>query len=52
MLINTDQKMFGGKGCVKNRVYVATKGKAHGKDYSIKLNLPKFSGAYLIENNK
>ena len=52
VLINTDQKMYGGKGIVKKRVYTAKKESAHGKEYSIKLHLPKFSGAYLIEKDK
>ncbi len=52
VLINTDQKMYGGKGIVKKRLYTAKKESAHGKEYSIKLHLPKFSGAYLIENDK
>ncbi len=51
MLISTDQKSYGGKGIVKKRIYTAKKESAHGKDFSIKIHLPKFSGAYFIENN-
>ncbi len=51
MLINTDQKPYGGKGAFRKRVYHTKKVSAHGKDYSIKVYLPRFSGAYLIEKN-
>ena len=51
ILISTDQIKYGGTGLIKNKVYTATKNSAHKRDYSIKLNLPKFSGAYLIEYN-
>ena len=36
MIICTDLKMYGGKGLVKKRNFIAKKEKAHGKNYSIK----------------
>ncbi len=51
LIINSDQKAYGGKGQCKKRVFVAKKESAHGRDYSIKIDLPKFSGAYFIQKN-
>ncbi len=49
MIICTDQKIFGGKGLVKNKIYTTRRQKAHQREYSIKLNLPRFTGAYFVE---
>lgn len=51
LIISSDQKTYGGKGQSKKRVFVAEKESAHGRDYSIKINLPKYSGAYFMQNN-
>lgn len=52
VLISSDEKRYGGQGLLIKKKYTATKKYAHGKEYSITLHLPKFSGVYLIEDNK
>ena len=49
LLFNSDCVSFGGLGRVKSKVYKTAKKQAHGKDFSICLNLPKFTGVYFIK---
>ena len=52
VLISSDEKRFGGQGSLGKKRYSTAKKYAHGKENSIKLHLPKFSGVYLVEDNK
>ncbi|MBO5927237.1 MAG: 1,4-alpha-glucan branching protein GlgB [Clostridia bacterium] len=47
IVLCTDDKRFGGQGIITNKKLKASKKTVHGKDYSIKLNLPPFSAVYL-----
>ncbi len=49
LLISSDEKKYGGTGVLKRKTYKSAKKTAHNKEYSIKINLPKFSGAYFIK---
>ncbi len=49
LLINSDAKKYGGRGILKGRTFKSVKKTAHGKDNSIKFNLPAFSGIYFIK---
>ncbi len=51
LIIDSDQKAFGGQGQNNKRVFNAKNESAHGREYSIKINLPKFSGAYFLQIN-
>jgi 1,4-alpha-glucan branching enzyme len=49
LLISSDEKKYGGQGRTRRKNYKAVKVSAHGKDFSILINLPRFSGAYFIK---
>ena len=50
VLFNTDAVKFGGRGIERKRVYDTKKAFSHGKEYSIRFNLPKLTCVYLIKN--
>ncbi len=45
---NTDDKKFGGEGKIAKKTLTASKTPSHGKEYSISLDVPKFSCIYLV----
>ena len=49
LLINTDDEKFGGNSVLKHTKFKSTDKSAHGKQASIMLDLPKFTGIYLIK---
>ena len=49
LLIASDEKKYGGTGVLERKQYKSAKKTAHNKEYSIKINLPKLSGAYFIK---
>ena len=49
LLICSDEIQFGGTNTLKRKQYKTTKQYAHGKNSSISIDLPKFSGAYFIK---
>ena len=49
LLISSDAKKYGGRGILKGRTFKSVKKSAHGKDNSIRFNLPAFSGIYFIK---
>lgn len=49
MVFNTDSVRYGGSGKLKKRVFVTTKTPSHGKEYSIRFDLPKLSCVYLTK---
>ena len=51
LLISSDQKIFGGHGKLKLVKSTTVKKCAHNNENSIVINLPRLSGAYLIEND-
>ena len=51
ILLNTDSSRYGGRGVLKKGEFRAAKKTAHGKDYSIVFDLPKFTGIYFIKVN-
>ena len=51
ILISSDQKRFGGEGKLKLKQTITVRKCAHNSEYSIRLDLPKLSGAYLIEKD-
>lgn len=46
LLLNSDDKKFGGKGLIRKKLFNTTKKSAHGKQNSIQLNLPPFTALY------
>ena len=51
MIFNSDALRFGGSGRVKKYIYTTTKSYSHGKEYSIKFDLPKLTCVYLKKIN-
>ena len=51
MILCTDDKKFGGRGLVRRKTVKTAKKQAHGKDNSILLTLPRFTGIYLVKTN-
>jgi 1,4-alpha-glucan branching enzyme len=49
VLFNSNRTIFGGTGAFKNRVLKTKKTYSHGKEYSIKFDLPKLTCVYLIK---
>ncbi len=49
IVLNSDEIKYGGRGLNKKKTIKSVKKKAHGKDNSIRFNLPKFSGIYFIK---
>lgn len=52
ILLNSDSKEFGGSGTVKGKTFKAVKKSAHDSKYSIKFDLPRFTGIYFIKENE
>lgn len=46
LLLNSDDKKFGGNGLVKGKTFKTVKKKAHGRNQSFSVYLPKFTGLY------
>ena len=51
VIINSDDKKFGGAGSFTKKKLSATKKSAHGREYSISINLPTFTGIYFKKIN-
>ncbi len=49
VLFNSDRVGFGGTGAFRNRVFTTEKTYSHGKEYSIRFDLPKLTCVYLIK---
>ena len=49
LLLDTDNKSFGGEGKFKRRVLNTKKKSSHGKEYSITLDIPKLACMYFIK---
>ncbi|MCQ2387735.1 MAG: 1,4-alpha-glucan branching protein GlgB [Clostridia bacterium] len=47
IILNSDEKKYGGKGLIKKKKFKAVKKTAHGKPTSIMLDLPALCGIYL-----
>ena len=48
VVFNSDDKKYGGEGLLKKQTFTAVKRSSHGKEYSIPLDLPKFTCLYLV----
>ena len=48
-VLSTDEKYFGGNGKVRKKVFSTVKQASNGKDYSIKIDIPKLTCVYLIK---
>ncbi|MBQ7339974.1 MAG: 1,4-alpha-glucan branching protein GlgB [Clostridia bacterium] len=46
VILNSDAKTFGGRGVLKGKTFRTVKRYAHGKETSIRFNLPAFTGIY------
>ena len=51
IILNSDDKVFGGQGSVKGKTFKTTKKPAHGKKTSVCFTLPKFTTVYFIKIN-
>ncbi len=51
VVFNSDSTRFGGSGKVRKTIYTTTKSYSHGKEYSIKFDLPKLTCVYLKKIN-
>ena len=51
VIYNTDSVRFGGSGSLRKQVFQTEKAFSHGKEYSIKFDLPKLTCVYLIKTN-
>ena len=51
ILLNSDNKRFGGRGLVRKGSYKSTSKNAYGRENSILLNVPRFSAIYLIKKD-
>ena len=49
IVFNTDSVRYGGNGGMKKRIFTATKTPSHGKEYSIRFDLPKLTCVYLTK---
>ena len=49
VLLNSDSTKYGGRGFANQGAYRTAKKSAHGSDYSICINLPRFTGMYLVK---
>ncbi len=48
VVFNSDDKKYGGEGLLKKQTFTAGKRPSHGKEYSIPIDLPKFTCLYLV----
>lgn len=46
LILNSDEKKYGGSGTLKGKTFRTVKRKAHGRNDSISFDLPKFTGLY------
>lgn len=46
---NSDSARFGGNGSLTKRIYKTEKRQSHGKEYSLKVDIPKLACLYLIK---
>ncbi len=51
VIFNSDSTRFGGSGEMRRTIFNTTKSYSHGKEYSIKFNLPKMTCVYLKKIN-
>ncbi len=51
VIFNSDSTRYGGRGVARQYVFNTTKAFSHGKEYSIKFNLPKMTCVYLKKIN-
>ncbi len=49
IILCSDDKKFGGNGIINKKTYKTVKKKAHGRDSSILITLPRFCGMYLVK---
>ena len=49
LILNSDKKIYSGRGLIKGASYKSIKKFAHGREYSIRIELPKFTGLYFIK---
>ena len=49
LIFNTDSVKYGGSGTLKKRIYTTTKTPSHGKEYSIRMDIPKLTCVYLTK---
>lgn len=52
LVFNTDKKEFGGEDKLKKRIFNTLKQSSHGKEYSIRVDIPKLACLYLKKENK
>ncbi|MDY6024424.1 MAG: 1,4-alpha-glucan branching protein GlgB [Candidatus Borkfalkiaceae bacterium] len=50
MILNTDDKKYGGKGKFGKKTFNSVKKRSHGKENSIKIDIPEFCGLYFVKN--
>ncbi len=51
LIYNSDSVRYGGSGSLKQYIFTTQKSFSHGKEYSIKFNLPKLTCVYLKKIN-
>lgn len=51
LIFNSDDIKYGGTGLVRTKSYKTVKKSSHGKENSILIKLPKFTGMYFIKEN-
>ncbi len=49
LIFNTDEKIYGGDGRLRKKVFITKKQESNGKIYSIDLDIPKLTCIYLIK---
>ena len=49
LILNSDDKKFGGTGLIKSKTYKTAKKSAQGRENSILLKVPAFTGLYLMK---
>ena len=49
LLISSNEKKYGGNSISRRKLYKTSRKTAHNREYSIQIDLPKFSGAYFIK---
>lgn len=49
LIFNTDSVKYGGSGTLKKRIFTTTKTPSHGKEYSIRIDIPKLTCVYLTK---
>lgn len=49
IILSSDDARFGGCGLIKRKTLKSAKKQAHGKENSVLINVPKFSGIYLLK---